>query len=93
MASKLARQMAYKKKLEEEFRLAEERRKFERKSRYSAYKVSAYQTWEWGEVPTGRNTHNEESYKVEQNKQKDVEKEQKAEEKRKKSMKNKNRSG
>ena len=35
MASKLARQMAYKKKLEEEFRLAEERRKFERKLRYS----------------------------------------------------------
>ena len=28
MASKLARQMAYKKKLEEEFRLAEESRKF-----------------------------------------------------------------
>ena len=48
MASKLARQMEYKKKLEEEFRLAEERRKFERKSRYSGYQFCAYETWEWG---------------------------------------------
>ena len=84
MASKLARQLAYKKKLEEEFRLAEERRKFERKSRNSGYQVSAYETWEWGEVPQGRYTDEDESYKVEQNKQKEVENEQKAEENRKK---------
>ena len=38
-------EMEYKKKLEEGFRLAEERRKFERKSRYSGYQFCAYETW------------------------------------------------
>ena len=92
MASKLARQMEYKKKLEEEFRLAEERRKFERKSRYSGYQVCAHETWEWGEVERGKNQSN--PFNVEQNEQKGLEKEQKAKEiKRKPCMKNKNRSG
>jgi len=47
MATKLARQMAYKKKLEEEFRLAEERRKYERKSKYYEHKSCMYEAWNW----------------------------------------------
>ena len=45
MATKLARQMAYKKKLEEEFRLAEERRKYEKKSKYYEHKSFNYEAW------------------------------------------------
>ena len=45
MATKLARQMAYKKKLEEEFRLAEERRKYEKKSKYYETKSFMYEAW------------------------------------------------
>ena len=45
MATKLARQMAYKKKLEEEFRLAEERRKYEKKSKYYEHKSFTYEAW------------------------------------------------
>ena len=79
MASKLARQMAYKKKLEEVFRLAEGRRKLERKSRYSGYQVCAYETWEWGEVGRVQNQNIADTCTVKQNKHRDVENEQELE--------------
>ena len=40
LSSKLGRQMAYKKKLEEEFRLEEERRKYKQSPTYSGYQIS-----------------------------------------------------
>eukprot|EP00092_Neocalanus_flemingeri_P009797 GFUD01010557.1.p1 GENE.GFUD01010557.1~~GFUD01010557.1.p1 ORF type:complete len:275 (+),score=106.43 GFUD01010557.1:95-919(+) len=48
LSSKLGRQMAYKKKLEEEQRLAEERRMAGTKSKYSGYQVSTLETGECG---------------------------------------------
>eukprot|EP00092_Neocalanus_flemingeri_P030210 GFUD01032789.1.p1 GENE.GFUD01032789.1~~GFUD01032789.1.p1 ORF type:complete len:189 (+),score=62.50 GFUD01032789.1:48-614(+) len=47
VSSKMARQMAYKRKLEEEYRLAEERRNSWKRSNYSGYQVSLQEEEEW----------------------------------------------
>ena len=71
--------MAYKKKLEKEFRLAEERKKFKRKYRYSGYQGCAYRkTWEWVEMGRGWNQNIDNTC----NKQKYVENAQKEERKK-----------
>eukprot|EP00092_Neocalanus_flemingeri_P069651 GFUD01085407.1.p1 GENE.GFUD01085407.1~~GFUD01085407.1.p1 ORF type:complete len:199 (+),score=77.51 GFUD01085407.1:44-640(+) len=54
VSSKLARQMAYKKRLEEEYRLAEERRKSWKISKYSGYQVSLLGTEDWGREENSR---------------------------------------
>ena len=84
MATKLARQMAYKKKLEEEFRLAEERKRFERKSRYSGYEGCVYETWHGGDAVRGRKQNNDVDFSVAEKKENEIENQLKESEKKKK---------
>ena len=84
MATKLARQMAYKKKLEEEFRLAEERKRFERKSRYSGYEGCVYETWHGGDAVRGRKQNNDVDFSVTGNTENEIENQLKENEKKKK---------
>ena len=84
MATKLARQIAYKKKLEEEFRLAEERKRFERKSKYSGYEGCVYETWQGGDAVRGRKLNNDLDFSVREYNEKEIENQLKENEKKKK---------
>ena len=74
-SSKLARQLAYKKKLEEEYRLAEERRQAGKIRRYSGYQIREYEARSWEENERHNRFNEDEKENIKDDK-KHLEKEQ-----------------
>eukprot|EP00092_Neocalanus_flemingeri_P069650 GFUD01085404.1.p1 GENE.GFUD01085404.1~~GFUD01085404.1.p1 ORF type:complete len:276 (+),score=109.67 GFUD01085404.1:102-929(+) len=73
LSSKLGRQMAYKKKLEEEQRLAEERRMAGTKSKYPGYQVRLLETGECGREGYRRqNNYNRGALHAEEDKEREL---------------------
>ena len=74
VTSKLARQIAYKKKLEEEYRLAEERKKVGKLRKYSGYEFREGERRNWEDDERQKRSSNEEDTQREMDIQKQKEK-------------------